>query len=621
MNGTITVGVGSLGQKPLLRYVDPKPFPVVDIGFGSLDGIPFYRNMKVLPYQAPAMFDTSDTAIARYGWYSWNPAIPNVPNPDRFLLQLSIRTNKEAFISFSTAQDNKAPMYEVILQRFDSGNNAVSLINKYSESNGGWTIDVSYVYDTAFRFSNTTTKNVWIYFDKGFITVGMNTPGSDILLSAFDNQFKPKFIGLSCNVEPVWFTNVAYVDPDLYFQNVTQKPSSYEGTVKLAAARHNRVTYRPILPAPEDGKDFLLTFKVRGIHDANFYLMDAAGQYYFIAFGAWGGWRSAVFRTGWFSWEMGYNNIGGKPYFNNKDWTQVWVYYKNGNLILGMGDINNDGVVVTAKDTSPLNIERFYLSNWNQVMEYSQMKFITNFVGDLNFPTPPTPNDFILSFTVQGARDALLTLSDRPGTYSDQNQFNFGGNGNQVAWARRGFNGHYLGGVINPAVISSIYPRSFWISINKGNVSMGAGNYPENPLVDVKDPFSPLTIKYLGLSSWDAPLIYTNVSFQCRNGSSCSSTLDTLNMTRPSYSNAHFFWMNVAFSRFGFLDKPVSKRAASPFFVRDGCPVTFPETGSFACGFTRYQYKVSDVDDSLLKQAVSISCKSHNETSYLVCNG
>ena len=66
----------------------------------------------------------------------------------------------------------------------------------------------------------------------------------------------------------------------------------------------------------------------------------------------------------------------------------------------------------------------------------------------------------------------------------------------------------------NMAALNPYGYESFWISLNNGEIMVGRGKVPgQNVFLSWKDPYPIQNIRYIGLSSWNAPLVFNNFTF------------------------------------------------------------------------------------------------------------
>ena len=66
----------------------------------------------------------------------------------------------------------------------------------------------------------------------------------------------------------------------------------------------------------------------------------------------------------------------------------------------------------------------------------------------------------------------------------------------------------------NMAALNPHGYESYWISLNNGEIMVGRGKVPgQNVFLSWRDPYPIQNIRYIGLSNWNAPLVFNNFTF------------------------------------------------------------------------------------------------------------
>lgn len=131
----------------------------------------------------------------------------------------------------------------------------------------------------------------------------------------------------------------------------------------------------------------------------------------------------------------------------------------------------------------------------------------------------PLSSNGSVYFEAQSIGDIFACLINAPGevrnTEKDLYEIVFGGANNTKSFLRIKSLGRSVAEISaedNPlAAVDTLGTEKFWISIKNGTISAGKGQWGEGKLLEWTDPYPLPDVRYIGLSSWNNPVTFSNI--------------------------------------------------------------------------------------------------------------
>ncbi len=131
----------------------------------------------------------------------------------------------------------------------------------------------------------------------------------------------------------------------------------------------------------------------------------------------------------------------------------------------------------------------------------------------------PASGNGSVYFEAQGIGDIFIGLIDTPGevrnTEKDLYEIVFGGSNNTKSFLRIKSLGRSVAETSvdtdNNAAVDPMNTEKCWISVKNGTISAGKGGWGTGKLFEWTDPYPLLNVSYIGLSTWNNPVTFSNI--------------------------------------------------------------------------------------------------------------